>query len=243
MGKIVGALGTLAFLAALAYVGLTGAFRFGAIDFATVFQALQPLTFALLGLGALALLAGLLGLVRSRPGTGGFALIAGAAALASAFGPMTMKSQSEKVPPIHDITTDVKYPPAFVDVRDIRMADENLNSTDYNPDIAAQQQEAYPDLATVRFEQPYEDVFQASIDVLESMGLEIVGKDENAGRIEATATTAWWGFKDDVVVRVNRFREPVEVDVRSSSRVGVSDLGVNAKRIETFLAKLEEQLG
>lgn len=61
------------------------------------------------------------------------------------------------------------------------------------------------------------------------------------GRIEATATTRWFGFKDDVVIRivpsaVNGSR----VDIRSVSRVGLSDVGTNARRIRTFLKKFAE---
>ena len=55
------------------------------------------------------------------------------------------------------------------------------------------------------------------------------------GRVEATATTFWFGFKDDVVVRVREYETGSKIDVRSVSRVGASDLGANAARIERFL--------
>jgi uncharacterized protein (DUF1499 family) len=71
--------------------------------------------------------------------------------------------------------------------------------------------------------------------VLEDLGLEIVAVDEAAGRVEATATTFWFGFKDDVVVRVRSSGAGSVVDVRSVSRVGVSDLGANARRIGQIL--------
>jgi uncharacterized protein (DUF1499 family) len=72
--------------------------------------------------------------------------------------------------------------------------------------------------------------------VLTDQGLEIVAVDSDAGLVEATATTFWFGFKDDLVVRVEAIESGSRVDVRSVSRVGQSDVGQNAKRIEKFLA-------
>ncbi len=242
MGKVIGLFGVLALFGALAYVGLTAAYRLDMMDIGQIFNILQYMTVGLVGLGALSLGGGLLALLRVGAGTGLFALIAGVAALAAASGPMMMRAQSSQVPVIHDISTDIKYPPVYYAVRDIRAADGAHNSTEYNPEDGAKQLAAYPQLRTLSFDKPYEQVFAASIDVLEAMGLEVIDTEENAGRIEATATTIWWGFKDDVVVRVNRFTAPVEVDIRSNSRVGRSDLGANAKRIEIFMRKLEQAL-
>jgi uncharacterized protein (DUF1499 family) len=70
------------------------------------------------------------------------------------------------------------------------------------------------------------------------MGWELVASDSAAGRIEATATTPWFGFKDDVVVRVRPDGSGSRIDVRSVSRVGKSDVGANAKRIRTYLADI-----
>jgi len=58
------------------------------------------------------------------------------------------------------------------------------------------------------------------------------------GRIEAVATTFWFGFKDDVVVRIAPASGGSKVDIRSVSRVGVSDVGANAERIRTFTQRL-----
>jgi uncharacterized protein (DUF1499 family) len=65
-----------------------------------------------------------------------------------------------------------------------------------------------------------------------------VAADSSAGRIEATATTPWFGFKDDVVIRVAPDPAGSRVDVRSVSRVGQSDVGTNARRIRAYLARL-----
>jgi uncharacterized protein (DUF1499 family) len=60
--------------------------------------------------------------------------------------------------------------------------------------------------------------------------------------VEATDTTFWFGFKDDVVVRVRAAENGGGsiVDVRSVSRVGQSDLGLNAKRIGSILDGLRD---
>jgi uncharacterized protein (DUF1499 family) len=65
-----------------------------------------------------------------------------------------------------------------------------------------------------------------------------VDADSTAHRIEATATTPWFGFKDDVVIRIEPDPAGSRVDVRSVSRVGGSDVGTNAKRIRAYLARL-----
>ena len=72
------------------------------------------------------------------------------------------------------------------------------------------------------------------------MGWEIVGSNAEEGRIEATDTTLWFGFKDDVVVRIQPRGDESLVDVRSLSRVGKSDVGTNAQRIRAYLRKFDE---
>ncbi len=61
---------------------------------------------------------------------------------------------------------------------------------------------------------------------------------------KSTAETFWFGFKDDVVIRVRPVADggSSRIDVRSISRVGLSDLGANAKRIETWRARVSAEL-
>jgi uncharacterized protein (DUF1499 family) len=69
----------------------------------------------------------------------------------------------------------------------------------------------------------------------------IVDDNPAEGRIEATATTRWFGFKDDVVIRiVPSAGNGSRVDIRSVSRVGLSDVGTNTRRIRAFLNKIAE---
>ncbi len=83
-----------------------------------------------------------------------------------------------------------------------------------------------------------QDAFGHALDAAKAMGWAIAAADSAAGRIEATATTPWFGFKDDIVILVTPAGEGSRVDVRSVSRVGKSDVGTNAARIRAFLAKL-----
>jgi uncharacterized protein (DUF1499 family) len=75
------------------------------------------------------------------------------------------------------------------------------------------------------------------------MGWEIVASEPHEGRIEATATTLWFGFKDDVVVRITPVPGGSRIDVRSVSRVGRSDVGANAERIAAYLTWVAEKGG
>jgi uncharacterized protein (DUF1499 family) len=71
------------------------------------------------------------------------------------------------------------------------------------------------------------------------MKWDVIITDPPQGRIEATATTFWFGFKDDVVVRIAADGAGSRVDVRSLSRIGKSDVGANAKRVRDYLAKVK----
>ena len=171
---------------------------------------------------------------RARPWVPLAALIIALVAIAP---PIIMRNQAMGVPPIHDISTDTFDPPGFVALLPERQ--KSPNGADYGgPAIAAQQQQAYPGIKSLVVKTPPGETVQRAIDAARALGWEIVASDAAAGRIEATATTAWWGFKDDVVVRVRPEGTGSRVDVRSVSRVGVSDLGANAKRVTEFLAKL-----
>ena len=82
------------------------------------------------------------------------------------------------------------------------------------------------------------DAFKRALQAARDMGWEIVAADAAAGRIEATDTTFWFGFKDDVVIRVEADGAGSRVDLRSVSRVGVGDVGANAARIRAYLRTL-----
>ena len=113
------------------------------------------------------------------------------------------------------------------------------NKAEYETAFTAQQLEAYPDIEPLRLQRAPEAAYGDAMAAVEDEGLELVASDPVAGRIEATATTAWFGFKDDVVIRVRPGDDGSSlVDVRSKSRMGMSDLGANAARIRNLLAEI-----
>jgi uncharacterized protein (DUF1499 family) len=143
-----------------------------------------------------------------------------------------------RVPPIHDITTDLDDPPRFVAVLPLRQGAPN--TAEYaGAALAAQQRAGYPGLASVRFAAPPDQVFARAVEVARGLGWQIVAAVPAEGRLEATDRTRWFGFRDDVVVRVVAEGTGTRVDVRSVSRVGRSDLGTNARRIRRFEEALE----
>jgi uncharacterized protein (DUF1499 family) len=146
--------------------------------------------------------------------------------------------QARGVPPIHDISTDTTDPPSFNAV--LMARGTAPNSAIYGGrDIAEQQQRAYPDIRPVTLDVTPRQAFERALDAARAMGWIIVAAEPGEGRIEATATTRWFGFKDDVVVRVRPAGGGASrVDVRSVSRVGQSDVGANATRIRAFLSRL-----
>jgi len=171
---------------------------------------------------------------RARPWVPLLALAFGLAAAAPAVA-MLMKAKS--LPYIHDITTDTDDPPAFVALLAARKA--SPNGADYGAGIAEQQRKGYPDIQPLGVKAAPGQVLQRALEAARASGWDVVASDAGAGRIEATATTAFFGFKDDVVVRIRPDGAGgSRVDVRSASRVGVSDLGANAARIREFLARL-----
>lgn len=156
---------------------------------------------------------------------------------AAVVGPQMSKAGG--LPQIHDITTDTSNPPAFVALLPIRK--QSANGFEYGSEVtpaeelAALTEEAYPQVKPIMTDLSVADAVARSAATLEAMGLKIEEANAEAGRVEATATTFWFGFKDDVVVRVVAEGEGSRVDVRSMSRVGLSDIGANAARIMAFI--------
>jgi len=152
--------------------------------------------------------------------------------------PWQMKQRAQHVPPIHDITTDTENPPAFVAILPLRV--NAPNSVGYKgTEVAAQQKKAYPDLQPLTVSAPPDVAFQRALRAARDAGWDIVDSRPDQGRIEATDTTLWFGFKDDIVVRVTSQDSASRIDIRSVSRVGKSDVGTNATRIRNYLLKIQ----
>ena len=145
----------------------------------------------------------------------------------------------KQVPAIHDISTDTEDPPKFASVLPFRK--DAANPAEYGGSaIAAKQREGYPDIVPHRIKAAPDRVFGKALQAARAMGWEIVDTRPGELRIEATDTTFWFGFKDDVVIRIMPEQQGSRVDVRSLSRVGSSDVGTNAKRIRAYLNKLDQ---
>lgn len=151
--------------------------------------------------------------------------------------PLGWRAQAGDVPPIHDITTDTNDPPTFEEIVPLRVGAPN--PVEYPGDEVAQQQRAaYPDIRPAVLDIPTGRAYERALAAARAMGWEIVDADPEEGRIEATDRTFWFGFTDDVVVRLTPSGDRTIVDVRSKSRVGRSDVGTNARRIRSYLERL-----
>ena len=145
-------------------------------------------------------------------------------------------STGGKYPPIHDITTDTGDPPRFD--AGVHYRGEDANSIAIKPDVIEIQERFYPDLSTIETDMSPDAAFARATEVAESMGWKIYNSDPANGRIEAETSSLWFGFTDDIVIRIGRGADgDTEVDLRSVSRVGRSDLGANAARIRSFSEK------
>jgi uncharacterized protein (DUF1499 family) len=141
-------------------------------------------------------------------------------------------------PAIHDITTDPDNPPLFVAILPLRAG--AANPPEYlGGDVTAQQRRTYPDIQPLVLQVNAEQAFNRALTTVRDLGWNVVSNDREAGRIEAVDTTFWFGFKDDVVIRVRELSAgSARIDVRSKSRVREGDLGTNARRVQALLDRL-----
>lgn len=218
------------------------------------FKVAPLLNIITLVVGVVALLLALL--IKPRKGI----VIAAIAIVFGAGGLFNLKATQAKVaslPFIHDVSTDTQDPPTFGTViMAEREAVKNVNTVDYagkrapSKDaagkpveklVSALQTQAYPEVRTLVLSEAPDVAFGRAEQVARDMGWAIKETDAATGRIDATDTTFWYGFKDDVTIRLRPAQgDGTRVDIRSISRVGGSDIGANAARVEAFLENLKE---
>lgn len=210
-------------------------------DILGLMEAFLAMRIALI-LGAVAILLALVQVIFMRKtiswSATGVAVLCAAVAI---FMPLSMMNKAKSVPPIHDITTDLVNPPKFVAILALR-ADAPNPAAYQGEDIASQQREAYPELETQKYTQTTEQVFDAALAVVKRMGLDVVSSDKTLGLIEAYDTTTFFGFVDDVVIRIQSDGQMTMLDARSKSRVGISDIGKNAERLNALIAGVAKNL-
>jgi len=232
LGPLLAAVGLLA----LAFSGF--AYRLGVWGLHAAFTVFG-LAGWVSGIGSVLSLIGLVIVLSSHRGG---VVLATAGLVAGAFGAGVLikwMSAAKHAVPIHDITTDTDNPPQFVAVLPLRAGAPN-SPTYGGAEVAALQRQGYPDLGPLMLPSDPAHVFHSARGVADHMGWRLLAEDSSAGRIEATATSRWFGFKDDVVIRLTPSGNGTRVDVRSESRLGGSDVGANAARIRHFLRKLGE---
>jgi uncharacterized protein (DUF1499 family) len=152
--------------------------------------------------------------------------------------PLNTVRQGAGVPMIHDITTDLEDPPIFVEVPRKRMSSDN--SLDIDAEVLAAQKAYYTDIGPTMLPMAKAEAFVLVREAVEASGWKVHAQKANLGYIEATASTPFFGFRDDVIIRVTEQAGTVRVDMRSASRVGLSDLGVNAGRIRDFMEMIAQ---
>ncbi|MBI5468166.1 MAG: DUF1499 domain-containing protein [Deltaproteobacteria bacterium] len=144
--------------------------------------------------------------------------------------PLMWSLEAKRVPRIHDITTDTENPPIFKAIPETRPTPPEYPGAA----VSVQQREMYPEITPLELNISPERAYEAALRSARELGWEIVDSDLSSFHIEAVDTTMWYGFKDDIAVRITPQDGGSRVDVRSVSRVGVSDVGTNARRIRRY---------
>lgn len=239
----------LASLAVAAVIAAAGpGYRFGFLELSEAMAILRSewlVLGALAGAGAstLAFVITLLGGPRSlAPLT----LLAAIAAGVAGYVPISLQDRMQSAPFLHDVTTDTENPPRII----AGAQAPRRNPPDYlgdapvrdgDPPLAELQRSAYPDLRPLQVEVPPEAAERSARMALAAMRIEVLDErrlEDGAVEIEGVATTPWFGFKDDFVVRVRGQNGGSRIDLRSKSRIGGTDLGTNAGRIRDFVDHL-----
>ena len=230
---------SLVSLSAFLLVALPGPlYKYGVVDLGTAFTGFKFGVFA--GIAALILLV-LQILFKRKTVTLGSTIMALLLSTIAIAIPLSMLNKGKSVPPIHDISTDLVNPPEFVAIAPLRA--DAPNPVEYaGVEVATQQRAAYPELQTLHYPQSKSKLVEATKQAINNLGWQLVNIDADQGIIEATDRTMWFGFKDDVIVRITDNGSKRLVDIRSKSRVGGSDLGKNAERIHGFIEELDSIL-
>ena len=177
-------------------------------------------------------------LLRRRGGT--VTVIAAAAGFAAVAVPIAVVINAGDKPPINDISTDTTSPPPFQPI-DATLRGADASPIEYNRAFAPQQERAYPDVRPLDLPVEQGKAFDVALAACEK-DWQIILADRAAGRIEAVERSLWWGYRDDIVIRLTATPTGTRVDMRSKSRVGESDLGANARRIAAYLDRVATEM-
>lgn len=225
-------------------------YRFGWLELRSAFDLMRWGFYASAGVAGISLVALIFAAICRQKRAVGLLVLALVIAAVPAIGLYQFRAKALAVPPIHDVTTDLSDPPAFVVVHPRAQEKEPVVPAGRRADLeklSAQERwrvyhrEAYGDLVPLLLRTDPAEAIALAERAARDLGWKIAAVDPKEGRLEATDTTFWFGFKDDVVVRARpdpAHAGAVRLDVRSVSRIGISDLGANAARIERFLDRI-----
>jgi len=154
-----------------------------------------------------------------------------------------------RIPSIHDVATDWKDPLMFSPTA-LKVRGPNANPVDPSPilplgsrayagrPVAEVNAETCPAARPVTLAANAAQAFAVARAAIENAGMSIITEDPAQGRIEATAVSLLYGFKDDVVVRVRPSGAGARIDLRAVRRTGDRDMGANCRRIESLVQAL-----
>ena len=222
-----------------AFISIAGV-RVGLFEPLTGFSLLKQSVFASLVLSALAALSIYLCRRECNVSSQRFFGLVLTVSLVYSFMWIVFYAERCNLPNINDITTDTSTPPMFLNANFLRKSSQN--SLDYDPKTAVVQKANYPEVKPVFTDKSIKLAYQKALELVRDKGWQLNATYPEVGIIEATARTPIFGFRDDVVVRVSMEDGKVRVDMRSCSRVGHGDFGMNARRVVNFMTDLEFNL-
>lgn len=156
--------------------------------------------------------------------------------------PFVARYEFMKLPTLADATTSFDDPPVFVDLVSARQQTAKNPLQFRGGEAIAKQQKFFPELVTLESARSAIEIIESAANIATELGFDIASIKPEEGRMEATETTFWFRFKDDLVVRARPQKDGLtQVDIRSASRVGKLDGGVNAKRVNVFLERLKRE--
>jgi uncharacterized protein (DUF1499 family) len=241
IARLIGVLGVVLAVGALLLLaaGPVG-WRAGWWSFRLAFTTLMPYAFyvgvAAMAVSVLALLVALGSIRRRGVVLAALGLVIGGIA---AYFPWHASEMRGVYPPMHDITTDAANPPSFDFAAAMRTAEQGAGAA-YPADASAMQEKYYPGIGPAMLAMPPAQAFDRALAVVKAKGWTIVKADPAAGVIDAYDKSFWFGFTDDVAIRVTATDTGSRIDIRSGSRQGRGDFGVNAARVRGFLTALKE---
>jgi uncharacterized protein (DUF1499 family) len=150
--------------------------------------------------------------------------------------PMVIKDLRH--PRINDVSTNIENPPSFVAaLQATSNMERDMSFPEKNGPII---REAYLNVRPLILDEPLDQAFQR-IEALAKIqpGWMITRRDAEARNVEGEATTSIFRFVDDFVIRVSDQEGNARIDMRSKSRDGLVDAGINAKRIQMYFEQLE----